>query len=99
MASTDDDTSGLGTGHATNTDEFSEKFQRGEGVIFNPKNSVADFGKFKQGFLSMRLTQKNNFKVCFFNNCIAKNENKTHFEEGTSVSIPLELFRKFIRKG
>ena len=26
------------------TDEFSEKFQRGGGVIFNPKIYVADFG-------------------------------------------------------
>ena len=31
--------------------------------------------------------------------CIAKNQNKTDFEEGFSVSIPLELFRKFIRFG
>ena len=31
MASTDDDASGLGTGHATKSDEFSEKFQRGAG--------------------------------------------------------------------
>ena len=41
MASTDNDTLGLGTGHATNTDEFSEKFQRGEGVIFNPTRPSA----------------------------------------------------------
>ena len=26
--------------------------------------------------------------------CIEKNQNKTHFEEGTSESPPLELFRK-----
>ena len=36
----------LGTGHATKLDEFS----KGGGVIFNPKNYVADFGNFKQGF-------------------------------------------------
>ena len=50
MASNDDDTSGLGTGHATKTDEFSEKFQRGAGVIFNPKIYIADFGNFKQEY-------------------------------------------------
>ena len=34
------------------------------GVIFNPKkNYVADFGNFKQGFLSMKLIQKSNFRV------------------------------------
>ena len=26
------------------------------------------------------------FRVCFFNNCIDRNQNKTHFEEGTSES-------------
>ena len=36
---------------------FLEKFQGG-GVIFNPKNYVEDFGNFKQGFLSMKLIQK-----------------------------------------
>ena len=41
------------------------------------------------------------FRVCFFNYCIEKNQNKTHFEEGTSESslTTLELFRKFIRFG
>ena len=39
----------LGKGHATKSDEFSEKFQRG-GVIFDPKIHIADFGNFKQGF-------------------------------------------------
>ena len=52
----------LGTGDTTKTDEFSEKLQRdggrGGGVIFNPKIYVADFGNFKQGFLSMKLIQK-----------------------------------------
>ena len=42
-----------------------------------------------QGFLSMKLTQKINFRVQgFFNNCIEKNQKKTHFEEGTSESPP-----------
>ena len=35
----------LETGGATKTDEFSEKFQReGEGVIFNQKIYIEDFG-------------------------------------------------------
>ena len=42
----------LGKDPATKSDEFLEKCQRG-GVIFNPKIYVADFGNFKQGFLSM----------------------------------------------
>ena len=46
----------LGKGPATKSDEFLEKLQRG--VIFNPKIYVADFGNFKQGFLSMKLIQK-----------------------------------------
>ena len=33
------------------------------GGIFNPKIYVADFGNFKQGFLSMKLIQKSKFKV------------------------------------
>ena len=49
----------LGTGHAIKSDEFLEKFQRGDvGVIFNPKVYVADFGNFKQGSLSMKFVQK-----------------------------------------
>ena len=36
-----------GTGHATKSDELSEKFQRGVGRgIFNPKIYIADFGNF-----------------------------------------------------
>ena len=42
------------------------------GVIFNPEIYIADFGNFKQGFLSMKLIQNSNFRVqgMFFNNCI-----------------------------
>ena len=43
------------------------------GGIFNPKIYVADFGNFKQGFLSMKLIKRrviSGFRVCFFNNCI-----------------------------
>ena len=59
----------------------------GRGVIFNPKKYIADFGNFKQGLLSMKLIQKSNFRVqgmFLFNNFMEKNQNKTHFEEGTS---------------
>ena len=53
------------------------------------KIHIADFGNFKQGFLSMKLIQKGNFRVqgLFFKNCIEKNQNKTPFEEGTSESL------------
>ena len=47
---------------------FLEKCQRGGGVIFNPTIYIADFGNFKQGFLSMKLIQKKvitGFRVCF----------------------------------
>ena len=52
----------LGTGGGTKTDEFLEQFQRGGG-IFNPKIHITDFGNFEQGFLSMKLIQKSNFRV------------------------------------
>ena len=45
-----------------------QKSSKGWGVIFNPKIYVADFGNFKQGFLSMKLIQESNFRlqVVFF---------------------------------
>ena len=61
----------LGTGDGTKTDEFSEHFQRGGGVIFNPKIYIVNFGNFKQGFLNMKLIKKRVISVlgvCFFNN-------------------------------
>ena len=64
----------LGMGRATKSDEFSEKFQRGRGVIFNPKIYIADFGNFKQGFLSMKLITRrviSGFRVCFFKDLVA----------------------------
>ena len=42
---------------------FFGKAPKGEGVIFNPKIYIADFGKFKQGFLIMKLIQNKNFRV------------------------------------
>ena len=43
------------------------KSSRG-GVIFNPKVNVADFRNFKQGFLSMKLSERviSGFRVDFF---------------------------------
>ena len=62
-----------------------------KGVIFNPKIYIADFGNSEEGFLSMKLIQKSNFRVqvCFLNNCIEKNQNKTHFEEDFSSHTSL----------
>ena len=81
---------GSGKDGGTKSDEFSEKFQGGV-VIFNPKICVADIENFTQDFLSMKLIQKSNFRVqvCFLNNCIEKNQNKTHFEEDFSSHTSL----------
>ena len=61
----------------TKSDDFSESSKGGE-IIFSPKIYIADFGNFKQGFLSMKLIKSrviSGFRVCFFNNCIEKNQN------------------------
>ena len=46
----------------------------GGGVIFNPRNYIADFGNFKQEFFSMKSIKRegviSGFRVCFFNNSI-----------------------------
>ena len=45
----------------------------GAGAICNQKIYTADFGNFKQGFVSMKLIKRRViswFRVCFFNNCI-----------------------------
>ena len=40
------------------------KSAKGEGVIFNPKNYVADFGNFKTGHFEHEIVKKNsNFRV------------------------------------
>ena len=47
---------------------FFGKAPKGEGVVFNPKILVADFGNFKKGFLSMNLIKGrviSGFRVCF----------------------------------
>ena len=41
----------------TKSDDFSESSKGGE-VIFSPKIYIADYGNFKQGFLSMKSIQK-----------------------------------------
>ena len=46
-----------GTGQATKTDEFLEKFQSGGRVIFNPTIYIADFGHLKGTFI--RTFKKN----------------------------------------
>ena len=43
---------------APNQMNFRKSAKGGRWAIFNPKIYVADFGNFKQGFLSMKLTQK-----------------------------------------
>ena len=43
--------SNLGTITLTKLDEFSENFQRGGGVISDPKNFVADFSIINEHFL------------------------------------------------
>ena len=40
----------LGKDGVSKTDEFSEKFQKGRGVIFNPKIYIADFGPLNRAF-------------------------------------------------
>ena len=44
-------------------DEFSTKFQKGGGVIFNPKFMLQILGTLSRAFFSMKLIQKSNFRV------------------------------------
>ena len=64
-----------------------QKNSEGGGVIFNQKIYVADFGNFKQGFLSMKLTQKSNFRVqgMFFNNRIEKIKTRHNLKKALVV--------------
>ena len=51
----------------TNQMNFWKSSKKG-GVIFNPKIYLADFGNFKQAFLSMKLIKRrviSGFRVCF----------------------------------
>ena len=47
----------LGKDGCAKSDGTFGKVPKGGGVIFNPKIYDVDFGNFKQGFLSMKLTQ------------------------------------------
>ena len=69
---------------------FRESAKKGRGIIFNPKIYVADFGNFKQGFMSMKLIQNSNYRVqgIFFNNCTEKNK-KRHTLKKALVVIPV----------
>ena len=66
------------------SDEFSEKLQRGRGVIFNPKNYIADIGNFKQGFLSMKF---------HFSHCSAQEAYKI-WPEVVDVCKPFNLLNR-----
>ena len=71
--------------HISKTDEFSEKFRRGGGVIFNPKIYVADFCHYRRYF-GHEFQKK-------FATQLSENEG------GRGVKGRLELFRKFTRFG
>ena len=69
-----------------NWKNFRKSAKGGGAVIFNPKIDVAVFGNFKQGFSIIKLIQLViGFRVCFFNNCIEKNQNKTHLKKALVV--------------
>ena len=70
-------------------DEVSEMFQR-VGGHFQSKKLCCRFWELFTSLFEHELIQNSNFRVqgMFFNNCIEKNKNKTHFEEGTSESPP-----------
>ena len=53
----------LGKDGCAKSDGTFGKVPKGGEVIFNQKIYVADFGNFKQGFLSMKLIQSGNFRV------------------------------------
>ena len=73
------------------TNEFSEKFRK---FIFQNLDLLT--GLFDHG-----IDTKGSFQVMFFNNCIDENQNKVHFEEGSSEhpSPPLVVIQKIIRFG
>ena len=53
----------LSCGHLCKKQPYHWKVTKGGGFIFNPKIYVADFGSYKQGFLSVKLIQKSNFRI------------------------------------
>ena len=62
------------------------KFPKGEGSFSIQKFMLQILGTLNRAFWSWNWYKIviSGFRVCFFNNCIEKNQNKTHFEEGTS---------------
>ena len=80
----------LGKGPAIKSDNFLEKFQRRGGGSFPiQKFMLQILGTLNRAFWAWNWYKRviSGFRVCFFNNCIEKNQNKTHFEEGTSESL------------
>ena len=76
-----------GTGRGAKTENGKLPKGRG-GVIYNPKIYVAYFWTLNGAFWALNWYKRviSVFRVCFFNNCIEKNQNKSHFEEGASES-------------
>ena len=79
----------LGKGPATKSDEFLEKFQKGEGGIFSQKFmlQILGTGPFEHEIDTKRVNA--GFRVCFFNNCFEKNQNKIHIGEGMCMHFIL----------
>ena len=50
---------------AANWMNFRKSSKGGRRIVSNPKNYVADFGNFKQGFLIIKLIQNSNFRYAF----------------------------------
>ena len=67
------------------------KVPKGGGVIFNTKIYVLDFGNFEQGFLSMKLIQKSNFRVhgMFLSTIVLRKIKTRHTLKKALVVIPV----------
>ena len=71
---------------------FRKSSKWGVGGHFQSKNLCCRFWELWTGFFLAWNWYKrviSGFRVCFFNNCIEKNQNKTHFEEGSSSHTSL----------
>ena len=83
----------LGKGGVTKSNEFSEKFKKGGGSmgLFQSKHLYCIFETLNRAFWAGNWFKRviSGFRVSFFNNCIEKNQNKTHFEEGSSSHTSL----------
>ena len=76
---------------AANWMNFRKSSKGGRRIVSNPKNYVADFGNFKQGFLSMKLIQKSNFRVqgMFFSTIVLRKIKIRHTLKKVLVVIPV----------